>query len=172
MEVTILGCGSSGGVPRLGGDDEAGFWGACDPANPKNRRRRCSLLVRRKSNGGETRVLVDTSPDLREQLLAARVTRLDGVLITHDHADQLHGIDDLRAIAYAMRQRIDVYTDKRTLDGILQRFAYCFHTPPGSGYPPILTAQEIAEPFEDFAVSGSGGAVPVATFEQKHGRVH
>ena len=104
LEVRILGCGSSGGVPRLGGPDEAGNWGACDPANPKNRRRRCSILVRRKSADGETRVLVDTSPDMREQLLDARIGRLDGVLITHDHADQLHGIDDLRAITMNTRK--------------------------------------------------------------------
>ena len=96
LEVRILGCGSSGGVPRLG--EGAPFWGACDPANPKNRRSRCSALVTQRGNDGETRVLVDTSPDMREQLLAANIGRLDGVLITHDHADQLHGMDDLRVI--------------------------------------------------------------------------
>jgi phosphoribosyl 1,2-cyclic phosphate phosphodiesterase len=172
LEVTILGCGSSSGVPRVGGPDGMGDWGACDPMNPRNRRSRCSILVRRIAESGETCVLVDTSPDLREQLLAAHVTRVDDVLITHDHADQLHGIDDLRAVAYAMRQRIDVYSDKKTLEGIRQRFAYCFHTPAGSDYPPILNAHAISEPFRDFVLSGPGGAVTVTTFEQKHGRVH
>lgn len=95
LKVTILGCGSSGGVPRLGGPGGAGEWGACDPSEPKNRRRRCSILVER----GATRVLVDTSPDMREQLLDANVATVDAVLITHDHADQLHGFDDLRMVA-------------------------------------------------------------------------
>ena len=144
LEATILGSGSSSGVPRLGGPDGAGDWGACDPANPKNRRKRCSLLVRRKSAAGETTVLVDTSPDLREQLLDAHCAKLDAVLITHDHADQLHGIDDLRAVAYLMRKRIDVYSDAETIDRILQRFGYCFETPENSGYPPILTASNAA----------------------------
>src|SRR5665213_2870490 len=116
LEVTILGCGSSSGVPRLGGPDGAGDWGECDPGNPKNRRRRCSILVRRKSADGETAVLVDTAPDLREQLLDAHCGRLDAVLLTHDHADQTHGLDDLRAIAYAMRKRIDVYSDRACLN--------------------------------------------------------
>ena len=171
LEIRILGCGSSGGVPRLGGEDEGGFWGDCDPANPKNRRRRCSLLVRRKSAAGETRVLVDTSPDLREQLLEARVARLDGVLITHDHADQLHGMDDLRAITLHNRARIDVWTDATTLGGVLRRFDYCFAQPQGSDYPPILNAREIPEPFAPFAISGPGGEVPVLAFGQRHGRI-
>src|SRR5271165_732119 len=107
LSITILGCGSSGGVPR-----PALGWGACDPKNPKNRRRRCSLLVERRSReGGCTRVLVDTSPDLREQLLDADVDWLDAVLITHEHADHTHGIDDLRALFLKQRQLIDVYMD-------------------------------------------------------------
>ena len=172
LEATILGCGSSSGVPRLGGPDGAGDWGACDPANPKNRRSRCSLLVRRKSAAGETHVLVDTSPDMREQLLAARVAQLDAVLITHDHADQLHGIDDLRPVAYLMRRRVDVYSDAGTMDRIRQRFGYCFETPAGSDYPPILTAHALDEPFRPIEIAGAGGAVPVETFEQTHGRIH
>ena len=106
LEATILGCGSSGGVPRLGGPHNAGYWGACDPANPKNRRTRCSLLVRQKTRDGETAALVDTSPDMRQQLLDAHAASLDGVLITHDHADQLHGFDDLRMVAIHMRRRV------------------------------------------------------------------
>jgi phosphoribosyl 1,2-cyclic phosphate phosphodiesterase len=171
LEITILGSGSSSGVPRVGGPDGKGDWGACDPANPKNRRRRCSILVRRKGPDGETSILVDTSPDLREQLLLAHVSRLDAVLITHDHADQLHGIDDLRAIAYAMRKRIDVYTDPDTLASARERFGYCFHTPEGSGYPPILTAHEMADPFADFDIAGPGGPITVSTFWQQHGGV-
>jgi phosphoribosyl 1,2-cyclic phosphate phosphodiesterase len=171
LDATILGSGSSTGVPRVGGPDGKGDWGACDPSNPKNRRRRCSILVRRKAGGGETCILVDTAPDLREQLLSAEVTRIDAVLITHDHADQLHGIDDLRAVAYAMRRRLDVYTDRATMEAVRLRFGYCFDTPQGSGYPPILTAHEIAEPFRDITIEGPGGAITVTTFWQQHGSV-
>src|SRR6476646_11973621 len=115
---------------RLGGADGSGDWGACDPANPKNRRRRCSLLLRR----GDTTVLVDTSPDMREQLLAARVTRLDGVLMTHPHADQTNGIDDLRPLTFIMRKRVDMYADAGSLDHLMRQFAYCFVTPLGTEY--------------------------------------
>jgi phosphoribosyl 1,2-cyclic phosphate phosphodiesterase len=167
LEATILGCGSSGGVPRLGGPDNAGYWGACDPHDPKNRRTRCSLLVRQ----GGTTVLVDTAPDMREQLLAARCGALDGVLITHDHADQLHGLDDLRMIAINMRRRIDVFTDGITMQGMLARFGYCFVQPQGSSYPPIATAHEIAEPFRQFEIDGAGGALPVLAFAQRHGHI-
>lgn len=171
LQVDILGCGSSGGVPRLGGSDEVGNWGNCDPDNPKNRRRRCSILVRRKSANGETRVLVDTSPDLREQLLAARVARLDAVLITHDHADQTHGIDDLRAITQYTNSLGNVWCDSSTRQSLMRKFAYCFVQPPGSDYPPILTAHEIREPFGPFDIEGPGGPVPVQAFAQGHGRV-
>jgi phosphoribosyl 1,2-cyclic phosphate phosphodiesterase len=171
LEIRILGCGSSGGVPRLGGADETGFWGACDPANPKNRRRRCSLLVRRRSADGETRILVDTSPDMREQLLDARIARLDGILITHDHADQLHGMDDLRVITLHNRARLDVWSDATTMTGIMRRFGYCFVQPPGSDYPPILNAHEIPEPFAAFPIAGPGGVVPVHPFGQRHGNI-
>jgi len=157
LEVTILGSGSSSGVPRVGGPDGAGDWGACDPANPKNRRMRCSILVRRKAGGAETAVLVDTSPELHAQLLMARATRLDAVLITHDHADQLHGID--------------VFTDAGTMDAVRHRFGYCFETPPHSGYPPILTSRIIPEPFAELSLEGPGGAVTARTFWQQHGRV-
>ncbi len=171
LAVTILGCGSSGGVPRIGGPDGAGDWGACDRYNPKNRRRRCSILVRQTSGAGTTQVLVDTAPDMREQLIAARVGTLDGVLITHDHADQLHGLDDLRMVALNMRRRVDVYADAATFEGVLARFGYCFVQPAGSDYPPILNAIQIAEPFVPFAVEGKGGAVPVLAFRQGHGRI-
>lgn len=171
LEVTILGCGSSGGVPRIGGPGGAGIWGACDPANPKNRRRRCSLLVRQKSGAGETSVLVDTSPDMREQLIDARVAELDGVFITHDHADQLHGIDDLRMIAMNMRKRVDVYADEESFQRILGRFGYCFIQPAGSDYPAILNAHDVREPFNAIEIEGPGGMLPVLAFWQDHGQI-
>ena len=172
LEVRILGCGSSGGVPRLGGGpDGAPYWGACDPTNPKNRRSRGSILVRRQSAGGETRVLVDTAPDLREQLLAARIGRLDGVLMTHDHADQAHGMDDLRVAVMNAGRRLDVWSDRAGLDGIMRKFGYCFATPAGSDYPAILNAHEIPEPFRPFEIAGEEGAVPVLAFGQRHGRI-
>jgi len=169
LEIRILGCGSSGGVPRLG--EGAPYWGACDPANPKNRRGRCSILVTKRGPNGETRVLVDTSPDMREQLLAANIGRLDAVLITHDHADQLHGLDDLRVITLNMKKRLDLWSDRRGLDGVMQKFGYCFVTPPGSDYPPILNAHEIPEPFAPFELTGAGGVLPVLAFGQRHGRI-
>jgi phosphoribosyl 1,2-cyclic phosphate phosphodiesterase len=133
LKFTILGCGSSGGVPR-----PALGWGACDPNNPKNRRRRTSFLVERSEGGGVTRVLVDTSPDLREQLLDAEVDRLDAVLYTHEHADHTHGVDDLRSLYIKQRRPIDVYLDERTAASMHTRFDYCFRAPPGSEYPPIV----------------------------------
>ncbi|HET7084362.1 MAG TPA: MBL fold metallo-hydrolase [Rhizomicrobium sp.] len=169
LEVRILGCGSSGGVPRLG--EGKPNWGACDPSNPKNRRSRCSVLVTRRSLQGETRLLVDTSPDMREQLLAANVGVLDAVLITHDHADQLHGIDDLRVVAMNMKRRLDMWSDLDGLSGVRKKFNYCFATPVGSDYPAILNAHEITEPFREFAIEGSGGPVPVLAFGQGHGRI-
>ena len=167
LQATILGCGSSAGVPRLGGVDGAGDWGACDPKNPKNRRRRCSLLVRR----GGTSLLVDTSPDMREQLLAARVTHLDAVLMTHPHADQTNGIDDLRPLTFLMHRRVDMHADKATLAHLSSQFSYCFETPSGTEYPPILNGHIIPEPFSSFAIDGAGGTIPVLAFWQIHGPV-
>jgi phosphoribosyl 1,2-cyclic phosphate phosphodiesterase len=169
LNVRILGCGSSGGVPRLA--DGTPYWGACDPENPKNRRSRCSILVTRRSEEGETRLLVDTPPDMREQLLAAGIGRLDAVLITHDHADQLHGLDDLRVVTLNIKRRLDLWSDRGGLEGVTKRFDYCFQSPPGSDYPPILNACEIPEPFERFELSGAGGPVPVQAFGQRHGRI-
>jgi phosphoribosyl 1,2-cyclic phosphate phosphodiesterase len=171
LSVTILGCGSSGGVPRLGGADGSGTWGACDPHNPKNRRRRCSILVKRESSQGTTTLLVDTSPDLRQQLLDARAAWLDGVVITHDHADQLHGIDDLRLVFHVMHHRLDVYSDEATMREVRHRFGYCFATPDGGVYPPILNACVVPEPFGEFAIDGAGGAIPVLPFWQEHGPI-
>jgi len=164
LRFTILGCGSSGGVPRIGGD-----WGVCDPTNPRNRRRRCALLVERTgADGGKTRVLVDTGPDMREQLLDAQVPRLDAVVYTHSHADHLHGIDDLRGLAIADRRRIDVFMDAATLRRAREAFGYCFEG--ASGYPPILNAATLT-PGEPLTVDGPGGAVTMTPFAQWHGRI-
>jgi len=165
-KFTILGCGSSGGVPRIGGD-----WGACDRKNPKNRRRRCSLLVERHGDNPQpTRALVDTSPDMREQLLSAGAGWLDGVLFTHEHADHIHGIDDLRVVAINGRSRIEIYGRESTLDVLKNRFAYCFRTPPGSGYPPILNATVI-EAGQRIVVDGPGGEIAAMPFLQFHGDI-
>jgi phosphoribosyl 1,2-cyclic phosphate phosphodiesterase len=165
LRLTILGCGSSGGVPRVGSG-----WGACDPSNPKNRRRRCSILVERTGPDGTTSVLVDTSPDLREQLLDADVRHLDAVLFTHEHADHTHGIDDLRPLVIAMRRRIPVYASRMTSELLLIRFGYCFETPPGSGYPPILEAHRLDHERET-VVAGPGGAVRALPFRMIHGDI-
>lgn len=163
--VTILGCGSSGGVPRVGNG-----WGACDPGEPRNRRRRCSILVERQSEQGTTSVLVDTGPDLREQLLGARVTRLDGVVYTHDHADHSHGIDDLRPLVLAMRRRVPIHADDQTLAVLRSRFGYCFESPPGSDYPPILEAHRL-EPEKMLRIDGPGGIVGVLPIPLVHGNI-
>lgn len=163
LKVTILGCGTSGGVPRIGNE-----WGACDPNNPKNRRRRCALLVEREGPDGSTRVLVDTPPDLREQLIDAGVGLLDGVLFTHEHADHCHGIDDLRMVAYNKRRRVDVYYSDVTGEVLRQRFAYCFETPEGSEYPAVLNGHEI-RPGEPVLIDGAGGVIEAVPFLQRHG---
>jgi phosphoribosyl 1,2-cyclic phosphate phosphodiesterase len=160
---TILGCGSSGGVPRIGMT-----WGACDPSNPKNRRLRCSGLFERFGRGGVTAVLVDTSPDFREQILSVRATALDGVLYTHDHADHTHGIDDLRMVAFAMKRRVDVYFDGHTGRSLKERFAYCFSTPANSSYRPILNGIEI-DGVSPVAIEGPGGVLTATPIAQAHG---
>jgi phosphoribosyl 1,2-cyclic phosphate phosphodiesterase len=165
LKFTILGCGSSGGVPR-----PALGWGDCDPSNPKNRRRRTSLLVERRNEAGMTRVLVDTSPDLREQLLDAQVDWLDAVFFTHSHADHTHGIDDLRALAIKKRRRVDVYLDEPTAKALHARFGYCFRSPPGSEYPPILTAHPL-EPGRSVTVQGEGGTITALPLPQEHGDI-
>jgi phosphoribosyl 1,2-cyclic phosphate phosphodiesterase len=166
LTVTILGCGYSGGVPRPGLG-----WGACNPNNPKNRRRRCSILVDRTvPDGRQTRVLVDTSPDLREQLLDAGVNWIDGVLYTHEHADHTHGIDDLRGLFISHRRRVDTYADDATWHVLSHRFGYCFVTPPGSTYPPMLNRHRIA-PGEPVTIVGPGGPVTAIPLTQAHGDI-
>ena len=166
LEATILGCGSSGGVPRVGGD-----WGVCDPDEPKNRRSRCSILVRysESGEGPTTDVLVDTSPDLREQLLAAEVERLDALVFTHDHADQCHGIDDMRALAYRMAAQVPTFMDAPTAEQLTLRFGYCFEMPEGRVHPPILRTMPLMTPGEPFTVDGPGGALDVMPIGLSHG---
>ncbi len=165
LRITILGCGSSTGVPRVGND-----WGACDPANPKNRRRRSSLLVEKIGASGRTVVVIDTSPDFREQALQARVDHVDGVIYTHDHADHTHGIDDLRVFYFKQRRRIDVWGDPRTMGLLRKRFDYCFETPPGSNYPAIVQGHTI-ENHAPIAIDGPGGALRFEFFRQIHGDI-
>jgi phosphoribosyl 1,2-cyclic phosphate phosphodiesterase len=166
--ATILGCGSSGGVPRIGND-----WGACDPREPRNRRRRCSLLIEGWRDGipEPTRVLIDTGADLREQLLDANVDRVDAVLYTHEHADHSHGIDDLRVLALHNRRRVDVYFTPECGARLREAFGYCFSTPAGSSYPPILNAHEI-EPGSAVEVDGPGGVLAISAFDLIHGDIH
>ncbi len=165
LRLTILGCGSSGGVPRV-----AVGWGACDPSNPKNRRRRCSVLLERQGAQGTTTVLVDTTPDLRDQLIGADVRRLDGVIYTHEHADHTHGIDDLRPLAIVMRRRVPVYMDEATGTILHTRFGYCFRTPPGSQYPPILEARPMTAG-QPLTIDGPGGAIEALPFRMVHGDI-
>ncbi|MGH6854777.1 MAG: MBL fold metallo-hydrolase [Aestuariivirga sp.] len=163
--LTILGCGSSGGVPRIGGD-----WGKCDPANPKNRRQRCSVLLIRTGEEGATRVLIDTSPDMREQMLAARVRDLDAVLYTHEHADHTHGIDELRALFLTRRAKLQLWADEPTDRMLMTRFAYCFHAAPGSDYPPIAELNRIVLG-EHVSISGAGGVIAALPFKLHHGTI-
>jgi len=166
LEITILGCGSSGGVPRANGD-----WGNCDPENPRNRRTRCSLLVRRRSAvpEAETTVLVDASPDLVRQTSAAGARRLDAVLLTHDHADQVHGIDDIRAFAISQRQRIGVHMNEATTATMLSRFGYVFKGE--GGYPAIAEPRPMPAFGQAFVIDGPSGPIPVVAFDQDHGAV-
>ena len=178
FRIRILGCGSSGGVPRFGGADGKGDWGECNPAEPRNRRTRCSILVERAhpesrfSHEATTSVLVDTSPDMRAQLLEAQCSHLDAVLFTHDHADQAHGIDDLRVFAISQEQRIPVFLDQETAGHLLTRFSYCFKQAKNSPYPAILDRQIMPKAGEKFYLDGPAGRVPVLSFLQYHGSVN
>lgn len=163
LTFTILGCGSSGGVPRLGG-----HWGDCDPQEPKNARTRCAILVERHGSEGTTTVLIDTGPDMRQQLLRENVGRLDGVIYTHAHADHVHGLDDLRMIVFNMRKRIPVWADGPTQDALLSRFGYAFVQPDNSPYPPILELNSLKG---DVTVDGDGGPITFEPIEVTHGSI-
>ncbi|MFN3211505.1 MAG: MBL fold metallo-hydrolase [Henriciella sp.] len=167
IKLTLLGTGSSGGVPRVGGD-----WGACDPSEPKNRRTRCSALVEvwdAAAPDDATTVLIDTSPDMREQLLAAQVTRLDAVVFTHDHADQTHGIDDVRALAIRNRAQVKAFMDEPTSRTLLPKFKYVFHGE--NGYPPIYDVQPLLTAQKPFELTGPGGKIEVLPIDQEHGYI-
>ena len=161
---TILGCGSSPGVPRITGD-----WGACDPANPKNRRTRAALLVEQIADDGSlTSIVVDTGPDFRGQMIAAGARALHAVVLTHAHADHLHGIDDLRAFWLATRSVVPAYADDKTADRIQEAFAYCLKSARGSAYPPIVGLNRIA-PYETYTIDGAGGPIEITPYRQIHG---
>ena len=164
--LTILGCGSSGGVPRV-----AQGWGACDPHEPRNRRRRCSVLLEQTGEAGKTVALIDVSPDLREQLIDAGVTHLDGVWMTHAHADHCHGIDDLRPLTIQLRKRIEIHMDGATSAELHAKFGYIFQTPHGSSYPPILDARTLEHAVVS-RIAGAGGEIAATPFELEHGDIH
>ena len=166
VRLTILGCGSSPGVPRVTGD-----WGACDPANPKNRRMRAAALLERISaSGGKTTVVIDTGPDFRAQMLMASVKRIDAVVYTHPHADHIHGIDDLRSYVMEQRHLIDIHADDFTMRRLYEAFGYCFETPPGSSYPPILRPNLI-DHARPIVIEGEGGALTLEPLPQIHGDI-
>ena len=153
MKLRILGCGTSAGVPRIGND-----WGDCDPAEPRNRRTRSALLV----TADDDLTLVDCGPDLRQHLLAAEVARLDRVIVTHDHADHCHGIDDLRQVASAMRGRVTMLARQDTLDRLERRFAYAFE---GTAlYPPVFDTHALGDQL-------AAGAMNIRFVDQPHGGV-
>ncbi|WP_028035121.1 MBL fold metallo-hydrolase [Chelativorans sp. J32] len=166
IRLTILGCGSSPGVPRLVGD-----WGACDPNNPKNHRLRAAALIERiKPDGRTTRVAIDTGPDFRTQMISAAATTLDAVVYTHPHADHIHGIDDLRSYVLAQRRLMDIYADEQTLVRLKEAFRYCFETPQGSNYPPIVLPHRIDHD-RPFTITGEGGPLTFTPLPQIHGDI-
>ncbi len=153
MKVRILGCGTSSGVPRVGND-----WGACDPNEPKNRRRRVSIIVEHEG----TRILVDTGPDLREQLLDADVSDVAAVIWTHDHADHCHGVDDLRQLFHARGEPVPGYARQETIETLLVRFGYAFEGK--GGYPPVAGANLLPDELQI-------GSIRVRTVDQPHGDI-
>lgn len=164
---TILGCGSSPGVPRIGGD-----WGNCNPQNPKNRRKRAAFLVEQINEKNEkTVVVVDTGPDFREQMIQANISTADAVLFTHAHADHIHGIDDLRSFVINKKEKVNVWADEATSIRLHDGFHYCFESPQGSQYPPILIENRIVAQ-QEFSIIGEGGEISIMPFEQCHGSIH
>lgn len=153
MKARILGCGTSTGVPKIGSG-----WGECDPAEPRNRRLRSSILF----EIGEQRLLVDCGPDLRQQLIEADIRRIDAVLITHDHADHVHGIDDLRPLAQALKAPVPVYARSHVLEQLRQRFAYAFVQ--AGDYPPVIAPRLIDE-------EGRFGTAMLQVIDQPHGGI-
>ena len=179
LTLTLMGTGSSGGVPRVGN-----VWGNCDPNEPRNRRRRCSLLIESENlNAGQsesdamdstvskTTVVIDTGADLREQLLTNNVRSIEGVVLTHSHADHIFGLDDLRQMAINLRRPIDVWIDDTTRTQVMAAFGYCFHQAPGSSYPSFCTERSLV-PFTPFKVDGPGGTIHINTLTAEHGDIN
>ncbi|MCL2384731.1 MAG: MBL fold metallo-hydrolase [Alphaproteobacteria bacterium] len=166
LNFTILGCGSSAGVPRVGQG-----WGQCDPNNPKNRRRRCSILVEKGEGEAKTKILIDMSPDLREQLLNAEIRHLDAILLTHPHADHVHGIDEIRPLVLMARRKIDLYMDAATAARVRVNFGYIFETPPGSQYPALLSEHRLFAG-QTISLIGSGGTIEATPFQLEHGEIN
>ena len=162
---TLLGTGSSGGVPRIGND-----WGACNPDNPRNRRRRCAMLIEKQSTDGVTTILIDTGPDMREQLIGANVQYLDAVVLTHSHADHIFGMDDLRQLAIKHRERVNVYMDATTSERVMPAFGYCYQQAEGSSYPAICNEIRIHSQ-QLITVEGKGGTLELLPFEVNHGDI-
>lgn len=155
LKLTVLGCGTSSGVPRIGPD-----WGACDPHEPRNRRTRASILI----ESATTRILVDTGPDMREQLIAAGIGSIDAVLWTHDHADHSHGIDDLRQLAQGQRLPVTGYARRETLNVLRARFAYAFEG--REFYPPIIAGEILPDGICMI------GDIAVTCVDQPHGDIY
>ncbi|MEM7256443.1 MAG: MBL fold metallo-hydrolase [Pseudomonadota bacterium] len=162
---TLLGTGSSGGVPRIGND-----WGACNPDNPKNRRQRCAMLAQMTNQQGNTAVLIDTGPDMRSQLLQADVQHLDAVLMTHSHADHIVGMDDLRQLAIKHRERVNVYMDAATSERVMPAFGYCYQQAQGSSYPAICIEHRLVASVP-VDITGAGGTITFTPFEVSHGDI-
>lgn len=158
MKLRILGCGTSSGVPRIGND-----WGACDRTNPRNRRRRVSIVVEFGTVGeGGPRILVDTGPDLREQLLDADIDVVDAIVWTHDHADHCHGIDEVRQLFHKRGAPVPGYARKPTLDALTTRFAYAFRG--NAGYPPTVDARVLPDRL-------TFGENTIDVVDQPHGKI-
>ncbi len=147
-------------------------WGNCNPNNPKNRRRRCAMLVESvdQQSAQKTTVLIDAGCDLREQLLSSEVSHLDGVLLTHSHADHIFGLDDLRQLAISMRSGITVYMDEATTEVVMQAFGYVFHQAAGSSYPAFCDHTRI-EHESSIAITGQGGTVEATPLVAEHGDI-
>ena len=158
MKVTILGCGGSDGVPMIGGRDGRGDWGVCDPQNPRNRRLRPSILVEE----GDCSLLIDASPDLKQQMLDNGLQRVTAVAFTHEHADHTHGIAELRRLASLNRRPMDAWGSAVTMELLEKRFPYAFEPLPGSPYPAILSPRVFGGAFDP-------GGMTVTPFDQDHG---
>ena len=195
IRATILGCGSSGGVPRFGGADGAGDWGDCDPSNPKNRRQRCSLLLERTGPNGVSKVNIDAGPDFRAQMLQARVDMLDALVLTHEHADHIHGIDDIRQfvnirtyeevgrlqtdpsfemnrdiyLELVEKSRMDCFAGMTCYEAMLSNLGYLFTAAEGSLYPPIMHLRKIEN---SFTIHGDGGEISLLPIPVPHGSIN